>query len=215
MKFAFYEVVSSESEKKERLRTIKETYGKSPDYFSSYLEVAQIYNASRGSLRALHSMRAAIRKGKIDTVVIKSISNLRMEERRAYELLMTLMDNGINIALREPGKLLTREEIRDLVEYSRLNYIISQLIEPIMDGQMCTVSTCAKSTYIKLLDDEAAAKIPEGDTKMPFIDAVNLNFDRGFYIYRSDIKTWYHINQFMASAIIYLHEEIMKRIWPF
>lgn len=215
MKFAFYEVVSSEKAKEERLEKIKETYGNSPDYFSSYLEIAQVYNTSWGTLRALCSMIADVRNGKFDTLVIKSISNLYMDERRASFLLTSLMDTGISIALEEPGKLLTKEDICDLEDYSRLDYIISQLTEPILNGRMCTVSTREESAYIKLLDHESAEKIPDDDSMMLFADAVNLYLDRSFYIYRSDIKAWYRINQFMASAISHLHQEAMKICWPF
>ena len=44
--------------------------GKHPDYYSSYLEVAPGYNASWNELQALCSLKAAVRRGKIQLLVL-------------------------------------------------------------------------------------------------------------------------------------------------
>ena len=206
MKFAYYEVVSSQEEKKLRLQEIKTSVGQHPDYYSSYLEVAPAYNASWKQLRALCSLKAAVRKEKIQLLVIPSLENLHMSETRAVNLLLDLMDKGVQIALENPENIQTEEKILTLAQESQLEYIYTVLSIPLIRMESCVVHFFGESVFIYLEKDVPKENGFGCSEKMLFIDAVRKFQDAGFFLYRADMQAWYYIPCYMAAVMIDAYE---------
>jgi len=213
MKFAYYEVVSSQQEKKLRLQEIEESVGKDPDYYSSYLEVAPVYNASWKQLRALCALKAAVRKKKIQLLVIPSLENLHMSENRTVNLLLDFMDKGVQIALENPENIQTEEKILALAQESRLEYINTVLSIPLIRMERCVVQFFGESAFLYLEKDVPKEGCFGYSEKMLFIDAVRKFQDAGFFLYRADMQAWYHIPCYMAAVMIDTYEIAYKTLY--
>ena len=108
--YAYYEFVSNVEDKQTRRNQIRASTFEDPDYYSSYLEIASKYNAPMRELGALKALKAAIRNGKIQTVVIPSFENLYLEEARSHNLLLNFLKNGIQVAVGNPYNIQTEED---------------------------------------------------------------------------------------------------------
>lgn len=209
MKFAYYEVVFSREEKERRLQEIKASMRENPDYYSSYLEVAPGYNASWNELRAMCSMKSAVRRGKIQLLVIPSLENLHMEETRAVYLLLDLMAKGVKIALRNPKNIQTKEMILDLAWESQLECIYTVLIIPLITMEHCVIHFLGQSAFIYLEQDAPKRDYSFGRVEnLLFIDAVRKFQKTGFFFYRSDVQACYHIPDYMAAVMIDCYETV-------
>jgi len=201
MKYAYYEVVATQEEKERRLQELQRSVGSDPNYFSAYLEVAPPYDAAWKSLRAMCSMKAAVRRGSFQVLVIPSLLNLQMSESRAVRLLKELMDKGVQIALGAPENLQTEESIRAMAEEARMEYLYTVLSVPLITMESCELHYFGESAFVYLEKDVPEKHYFQHTEKMLFIDLVRKFLDTGFFLYRSDMQSWYHISADMALEL--------------
>lgn len=202
MKYAYYEFVSNEEEKQSRLKQIRESSCKDPAYYSAYLEIAPRYDAPIRELKALKALKAAIRKGKIQTVVISSIENFYMEEAHTLNLLLSFMGNGIQIAFGTPSNIQSEDDIYAKYFDAQMECIITVLSIPMITMKDCRIYCLRDTPFIRLLEDCTEEDLCRYEAKMLYADAVKQYRATGFFFYRSDVKSWYHIRNYIAEQMI-------------
>ena len=172
MKYAYYEFVSSEEEKQSRLKQIRESFGKDPDYYSAYLEIAPRYDAPTSELRALKSLKTAIRKEKIQTVVIASFENFYMAEVHTLNLLLNFMRNGIQVAVGTPSNIQTEDDIYAKYFDAQMECIMTVLSIPMIAEEDCVICCVGDTPFIRLKKECTEEDLRGYHTKMRYADAV-------------------------------------------
>lgn len=151
--YAWYEFVNNVEEKHACLSRIRESFGKDPDFYSAYLEIPLEYNAPMRELKAIKALKAAIRKGKIQTVVIPSFENFYMAEVRTYSVLMNLMRSGVRIAIGEPDNYQTEEDLFEKCLDAQRECVITVLSIPMITMSDCRISSRGDAPFIRLEED--------------------------------------------------------------
>ena len=200
--YAYYEFVSNAEEKQARLKQIRASSFEDPAYYSSYLEIAPKYDAPMRELRALKALKAAIRKGKLQTVVISSFENLYMEEEHAFNLLLNLMKNGIQVAVGNPSNLQTEDDLLGKCVDAQMKCIGTILSFPMITMEECRIHFVSDTPFIRLLDDCTQEDQHWYYTEMLYADAVEKYRKTGFFFYRSDVRSWYYIRDYIAEQMI-------------
>ena len=207
MKYAYYEFVPNEEEKRLRLQQLNELAKADPDCYSAYMEIASRYNAPLMELRAMKALKAAIRKGKVDMIVIPSFANLYMEQVRAHDLLLDFLNKGVCIAIGEPQNILSKQDIYDEYDIAQEECVENVLTIPMNAGKKCVVHHSRNDTYLRLVEDCVGESLTLCGVKMLYSDAVKRYQARGFYFYRSDVKSWYHVDANIAAMMIESYEK--------
>lgn len=202
MKFAWYEFVSNVEERHLCLSRIKESFGNDPDFYSAYLEITQTYNSPVRELKAIKALKAAIRKGKIQTVVIPSFENIYMAEVRTYSVLMNLMHSGVRIAIGTPDNFQTEEDLFEKCLDAQRECVITVLSIPMITMSDCRIGWSGKTPFVRLEEDCTDADGAQHPTRMLYADAVREFRESGFFLYRSDVGAWCHVSSFMAELMI-------------
>lgn len=213
MMYAYYEVVSSEEERKCRLKQIKDSVAGDICYYSAYIEVSPRYDAPLRELRAMRSLKAAIKRGRIQTLVISSLENLYMQETHALSVLFDFVEAGVQIALGEPTRVLTENDLFKLAYDAQMEYIMTTLSIPLITMQDCVVHFVGDSAFIHLEEDFPGENHYNHTERMLFIDAVRKFIDIGFFVYRADVQAWYHIPDYMAEAMKESYEIAYKTLY--
>ena len=209
MMYACYEFVSNVEEKHIRLSRIKESFGNDPNFYSAYLEIPRKYNAPIRELKAIKALKAAIKKGKIQMVVIPSFDNFYMAEARTYSMLLNLMRSGICIAIENPDNVQTEQDLFEKCLDAQMECVITVLSIPVMSD--CRIAWGGNTPFIRLEEDCTTADDALYPNRMPYADAVERFCDSGFFLYRSDVNSWYHVSSFMAERMLEIYD-INKKI---
>ena len=203
MKYAYYEAAATEEEKQARLAGIKAAARTDPDYYSAYLEVAPAYDAPLYKRKALNSLKAAIKRGKVEKVVISSLENLAMEELTAAYLLEEL---GVPVALGDPGNVLSREDIERLVFESQESFLMTKLAVPLITMDYCYVWKIGGRACVSLETEHWPQSRNRAGERMTLIEAVEKNLQEGFYLFREDVMAWYFVPDYLAERMKALYE---------
>lgn len=212
MKYAYYSVVPSQEQKEYALWLLGSRTAGDADFYGTYIDVAPEYNGALQDRRAWRSLQAAVRKGKIQTVVIQSFDNLHLGEIRGYSMLKRLMAHGVQIALKCPQRILSDDELLKLAVEEQADYFIEALAVPLLTMEDCLVHYGCSTAYICLGTDPAIHDFFRKSETMCFSDAVEKYMSTGFYLYRTDKKGWYHIDSVFAQE---MHRFFLENLFPF
>lgn len=215
MKYAWYEFVTNVEEKNLRRGQVLEALEKDPDFYSAYFEIPQEYNAPVREMKAIKALKAAIKKGKIRTVVIPSFENFYMAEIRTYNLLTNLMRAGVRIAIGTADNLQTEEDLFEKCLEAQQECVITVLSIPMITMANCRVERGVSAPFIRLEEDCTEDDDTRFPIRMLYADAVMQYRKSGFYLYRSDVEAWCHVSSFMADMMIdtyNINNEIMTDI---
>ena len=198
MKYAYFEVVKNEEEKKARQLELKHRAKEDENYYSSYIQVAEDYNSSLYECTALKSLKAAIRKGNVNIVVVPGIQGLRMQPMNAYCFLCKLAETGVSIAFGYPENIQSPNDLIAALCDAEDEYIYNSLFIPMFTMEYCYASRF--SVYLEKDIGQLGEKISYYKKRL-FIDVVRERSKCGFYIYDSDNDGFYHISEFMAERM--------------
>ena len=212
MKYAYYEVVASEEEKKLRKAQILNT-NTGDNFYSAYLEVAPRYDAPDSEKRAIRSLKDAIRRGKVQTVVLPSLENLRISELFAFHLFRYFQDREIRVAFGTPDNIYSPEALDLLLIDSQQKYIDDQLLTAIATREDCYVQEKHGYAHIHLKQDFPGEEPYTQYRIMDFVQAVETYKSVGFYLYRPDISDWYPVSDFMAEQILFSCRSADQTAW--
>lgn len=212
MNYAYYEVVSTEEEKQERLRQILAEAGNDPHYFSAYIDVTTRYNCPWSFLKSMQSLKTAVRRGRVQILVIPSLQKLYMHEYRALSFLLSLMQQGVQIAVGTPSDIQTEEALLDLVVESQVYYVQTQVFLPLAFISDCIVYHSGKYCRIHLSRDTPDAFSYQTKTHMSLPKAVITYRSTGFYLYRSDVKGWYSVSPDLADFMLQTVQTFMGEV---
>lgn len=206
MKYAWYEFVNNVEEKHHCLSRIRKSFGEDPDFYSAYLEIPREYNAPMRELKAIKALKAAIRKGRIQLVVIPSFENFYMAEVRTYSVLINLMRSGVCVAIGDPENVQTEEDLFEKCLEAQQECAITVLSIPMITMSECRVSNRSDTPFIRLEEDCDEDDADWYPVRMLYADAVKQYRDTGFYLYRSDVGAWCHVSSFMAEMMIGVYD---------
>ena len=212
MKYAYYVVASNDEQKESFQNALKEQVGGDEDFYAAYIEVAPEYNGALQDRRAWRSLQAAVRKGKIQILVIQDMDNLHMGEYRAYSMLKRLMDRGVQIALKNPRMILSVDELLKLAVQAQADYFMENLAVPLLTMENCLVHAPFGTPFICLGTDPTVHDFFRESKTMCFEDVVEQYQPTGFYLYRTDKKGWYHIDPVFARE---MHKFYNENLFPF
>jgi len=212
MKYAYYAIVPSQEQKEEFQRLLKERAEGDDNFYSAYIDVAPDYNGPLQERRAWRSLQAAVRKEKLQIVVIQSLDNLYMGEIRAYSVLKRLMTHGVQIALKYPQSILSDDELLKLAVEAQMDYFMKELAVPLLTMDDCLIHNTYSTSYVCLGTDTAIHPFFHKSEIMCFSDAVNKYKDTGFFLYRTDRKGWYYIDSVFAEE---MNNFFLENCFPF
>lgn len=202
MKYAYYEVVKTEKEKKARLDEWKEQKKTDKSFHTVYIEVAPLYSNLHIERQAMMSLKKAVQNKTVQLVVIHSLDNLYMEEEYAYGFLSGLIDNGAKIAIGYRSNIKTDQELRQLCYDAKENYVMDELSVPLITMEECYVDERFEWPFI-LMEKDFDVEDDNKDCyeKMFLCDAVKKYRDTGFFLYRADVDDWYRIQGYMVDMM--------------
>ncbi len=200
MKYAYYEAAKDENEKEQRLRAIKDMTKDDPNYYSSYIDVVPRYTGVLSERRSYRSLKAAVRRGAVDIVVIPDMRSLQMQTSDVLYISEQLMRLGARIAFGRPDNIQDSDSLIEECWDVEDEYIDKSLFVPLFTMDDCYVN----KDFVYL--DEACLKRENSFAstyhKRTFIDVVHELRESGFFIYRPDVSSWYHVSSFMAERMI-------------
>lgn len=212
MKYAYYATLPNQEQKESFLWLLGKRAAGDEAFYGAYIDVAPEYNGAIQQRRAWRSLQAAARKGKIQIVVIQSIENFEMGELRAYSMIKRLMEHGIQIALKEPNKILSDDELLKLAVENQADYFMNELAVPLLTMDDCLVDDGYSATYVCLGTDPNVHAYFRKSESMYFSDALEKYMSTGFYLYRTDKKGWYHIDSVFAQE---MYQFFLENLLPF
>ena len=213
MKYADYATAPT-VEQGEALRSLlRKDAASDSDLYSIYIDVAPEYNDPLQKRRGWCNLQAAIRRGKVQVVVIQSMENLYVSEARGYFMLKRLMERGVQIAHKHPRNTLTEDSLMKLATESQLEYFVKNLAVPLITMDDCLVHDGFSSGFICLGTDPSVHPYFSGRHKtMSFPDAVQEYKDNGFFLYRPDKNGWYHVDPVFAGV---MYDFFLENFLPF
>lgn len=212
MKYAYYAIVPSQEQKESFLWLLGKRTAGDEAFYGAYIDVAPEYNGALQDRRAWRSLQAAVRKGRIQVVVIQSMDNLSMGEIRAYSMLKRLMAHSVQIALKYPQRILSDDELMKLAVEAQMDYFMKELAVPPLTMDDCLIHNTYSTSYICLGTDTAIHPFFRKSEIMCFSDAVNKYKDTGFFFYRTDRKGWYYIDSVFAEE---MNNFFLENCFPF
>ena len=212
MKYAYYATAPSQEQKESFLNLLAEQNAGNEAFYGAYIDVVTEYNGNIQDRRAWRSLQAAVRKGRIQIVVIQSMENLSMEEIRAYSMLKRLMNHGVQIALRDQQSILSNDELLKLAMEAKIDYFFEELVVPLLNLEDCLVHCGYSVAYVCLGTDPGIHPYFRDSETMCFVDAVEKYMPTGFYLYRTDKKNWYHIDRVFAQI---MHQFFLENLFFF
>lgn len=198
MKYAYFEVVKNADEKKARQLELKHRTKEDENYYSSYIQIAEWYNSLLYECTALKSLKAAIRKGKVNIVVVPGIQGLSMQPMYAYCFLCKLAETGVSIAFGSPENIQTPDNLIAALCEAEDEYIYISLFIPMFTMEYCYVNRFF--VYLEKDIDQLGERLSYYEKRF-FIDVVRERSKYGFDIYDSDNDAFYHISEFMAERM--------------
>ena len=200
--YAIYKVVVSNSQKQALKEIFKQLKRADKNFYSGYVEVAPKFDEARSNRRAMMSLEKAVKKGKVDTVVLDSFENLYMNTRYAYNILCRWMDMGVSIALEEPNAIQTEDAIYQKLLNIQKEYLVKNLVIPIITYEKCYVKHFSDSIFIYFEKDFLKRETTAfGYEEACFTEVVEVK-EKTLYIYRSDVNGWYRIEQTLLSNLL-------------
>ena len=201
MKYAYYGAVSGEAEKLICLERIRASVGQDRDYYKTYLEMAPGYNCPVCELKALRNLRAAIRRGKVDKVVILDPRSLAMGEDNLSWLLHDFLGRGVRVAFGDPDNVRTGADINRFIREGMLAFVRDRLRGPMETGSPCLVRFVTDTPYV-YLEGEFPEKLPARLTRqMTFPEVVEAYEETGFVLFLRDKGGYYRIPGVMTEMI--------------
>lgn len=125
-----------------------------------------------------------------------------MTEERASCLLLNFIRNGVQLAIGNSYNVLTEEDIYEKCFDAQMECIATVPSIPMITMQECWIYCVNDTPFIRLLEDCTQEDQRWYHTKMLYMDAVEKYQKTGFFFYRSDVKSWYHIRDFMVEQMI-------------
>lgn len=212
MKYAYYATAPSQEQKDGFMSLLGAQTAGHEAFYGAYIDVVTEYNGNIQDWRAWRSLQAAVRKGRIQIVVIQSMENLFMEEIRAYSMLKRLMYHGVQIALKDPQSILSNDELLKLAMETQIDYFFTELVMPLLNLEDCLVHYGYSIAYVCLGTDPDIHPYFLDSETMCFADAVEKYMSTGFYLYRTDKKGWYHIDRVFAQI---MHQFFLENLLLF
>lgn len=215
MKFAYYETAGTEEEKKQRIHQLREAHRGDESYYSAYIDVAPVYDERPYKRRGYISMINAIRKGKMDKVVMPDASKLGMPEIFLYDMIFGLRRKGIAFSVGEGETLFTSDmpdsAIRLKLYEQMMNYLLDDFFIPAFTDENCFISGW-KVPFVYLEKDAEAARgryscVYKSDRKKPFIDALREYGEQGCWLYRRDLNCWYPVIPDAMQGLVFAYDE--------
>lgn len=231
MKKAWYEVVKTEEEKNNKIREFRENRKNYPDVYSVYIDCDIRYDTALSKRNSFRSLMNAVRKKKVDTILIPSMEAFHVSEVYALDTLLKLKKQEITVWIgTEPkgiSNLVSEKEIISKMQDLYEEYLTVKVSVPMITMEDCYVSSACSIPFVFLERDKEQAKkrysydvkAEEGNKKL-FADVISESQDKGLFLFRSDVDEWYRIDPYGARILkmIYdinneiMFEEIFKEL---
>lgn len=222
MKKVFYTAVKTEEDAARLSADITARTGNVPDFYGIYIDSGIDYNTAVSKRRRYKAMMNAVRRGKIDTILIRSMDDLLMSEMYACAVFLRLKEYGVSVIVGKGRQSFSTGEMSEhdiIVKMNELyyDYLMLNLTVPVVTLEKCVIhSSCGSAwLYLKEEKEAACARYPylrsknhmSADRTISFIDAVTECMDSGFYFYRKDADSWYFIDPHGMEFLKYIYED--------
>jgi len=231
MKKVFYAVVKNEADAAKLHADITARVGDAPDFYGIYIDSGIDYNTAVSKRRRYKAMMNAVRRGKADTILIRSFDDLFMSEVYAGSVLLHLKNKGISVIVGEGEQTFSTGEMTEKEIVSKLNklyhdYLFLNLTIPLITMEECMIRRSGKNVwvYLKSDEEEALARYPylrfwiAQSIVRPtrFINAVEECTANGwFFFYRKDVDHWYLIDWNGLDFLKSIYKENMRIMMDF
>lgn len=202
MKKAYYEVVKTEEEKLRRDRELREMHKDDSDFYSVYVDCDIKYNEALSNRKSFQALMSAVRRKKVDTILISSFEAFHVSELYALTILLRFKERGVKIQVGTEESGFSNSVSRDEI-ISKMYDIYEDYLFTVVSVPMITMAKCfilKRGPFIFLEKDKeqaekrySYAKAENGEKKL-FVDAIEECHNDGFFFFRSDVDEWYHID---------------------
>ena len=192
MKCAYYEVTSTEAEKKTRILEFTQQMEVDGSLVSFFVDVVPVFDLPRAQRTGLDALIAAAKKKQFDTLVIPSYENLKMDEHAAMVTLLQLREMGITIALEQPRHIVYDGNIIHDINKLQIDYLLSLLETPGIAEGNCFVDDRFEPPFVYLPGDYPVRATPDGERN--FREVLLSDPEEDLCLYRRDRDAWFYIS---------------------
>ncbi len=231
MKKVFYAVAKTEENAVQLLEDITARYSGDPDFHAAYIDSGIHYNTAVSDRSRYKAMITTVRRGKADTILLRSINDLFMSEMHACSVLLRLKNKGISVIAGEGEQTFSTAEMTEKEIISKMNelyydYLILNLAVPLITMEECMIRRSGGNAWVYLKSEEEAAHarypylrfwIAQSVVQPTrFINAVEECTDNScFFFYRKDVDHWYFIDRNGLDFLKSIYEENMRIMMDF
>jgi len=225
MNKAYYCVVKTEEEREKLLKSVKEKYKDDPEYYRTYLDVGVEFDEAMSKRTRYTALRNAMRKGKVDTLILPSFKARHVSELYACNIFLDLKAIGVNVIIEEEkmsfsiGEM-SRQEIVDKMTDMYYDFLVETFIVPLITMETCIIYPSMTLPHVYLEKDVEAAEMSRPFLKAEqkyfpskkecLLDIIENRGKNGFWFYCKEVEGWYHVNEYGVEFLKLNYEENMK-----
>ena len=208
MKCAYYEVVSTKTEKAERLKALQQRQEQDPRIFRVYVDVVPNYGFPFSYRTGLQELMDGARKKQFDTFVFLSYENLKLDEQFAMNLLLRIREMDIRIALEMPTHTLHDTNITHDLKGRQIRYLLDLLDDPRTADANCFVDDRFDPAFVYLAGDYPC-QIPSA-CEQPFREVILSDPESDLTLYRRDRDDWFYVPGYLKEELEQLYRTLHR-----